>query len=673
MKIDRERGSGIIILFLFLLLFTAFGLMINRFIDISAQISQGSTNNNNVTIPSRQIKKFNEYQTNKTADVRSPVGLASQSSNGLGLSECVNYDNHTRTINICSGNLSLTKVSSILKNPTILKRTSAKNWFLNANILIRGENATLFINSTDTDWLKINSTGGTAYSISVRSRGDLVIDHTKITSWNSTSNTVTNLKSATEPRRAFLVILPTGGHMNITNSVLSYLGYLTFPKSAGNNETGTTTGIEYHGGGGSIIKNNTMSFNHRGFDSSRVSNIKIENNRVYNNFQHGLDLHTGTESMKIYNNSIYNNGAHGIICFQWCKNILINKNIVYNNKGHGIDLDQLTSNLTVKNNIIYNNSYGGIAKWNSYNNIATNNVIYNNTIGIILTQNSHDNIIEGNTIKNSSRYGIYVYANSSKNKFVENIILNSGTNGIYLRDNNTKYNSFIENKVTGGKHIGIQFFNSSDNTLVDNTIYNNADYNYYSKSNSINNIIADTEFNNTILRFFDNSSNFLLKNTDNKITSNNKKIDNIVYPTNTTLLLNPTNKNIILDTLDMIVIPSSNHVNISSSANDFNTNQKYKRWSELAPDPSVRTKYIVGGFAPNTPIMIKVNGSFWNAYTSNSSGHISFIYDGGKVVRFEAEANNKPVMATIVLLASLTTGLVLFFMIKKRKEKIRRS
>jgi hypothetical protein len=91
------------------------------------------------------------------------------------------------------------------------------------------------------------------------------------------------------------------------------------------------------------------------------------------------------------------------------------------------------------------------------------------------------------------------------------------------------------------------------------------------------------------------------------------------------------------------------------------------------PGPSVRTKYIVGGFAPNTPIIIKVNGSFWNAYTSNSSGYISFVYDGGKVVKFEAEPNNKPVMATIAVLASLTTGLVLFFVIKKRKEKIKRS
>src|SRR5919198_5348277 len=214
MKIDRRRVLGII-LFLFLFSFTTCGVMMNQFIDISAQISHESiNNNNNNNITSKQTKKFSEFQTNKT-DIMPNSGPTGQ--NSIVPSDCVNYDNHTRTINICSGNLSLAKVISILKNPTILNRTSAKNWFLNANILIRGANATLFINSTDTDWLKINSTAGTVYSISVRGRGDLVIDHTKITSWNSTSNTVTSQKSATEPRRAFLAISSTGGHMNITN------------------------------------------------------------------------------------------------------------------------------------------------------------------------------------------------------------------------------------------------------------------------------------------------------------------------------------------------------------------------------------------------------------------------------------------------------------------------
>ena len=51
----------------------------------------------------------------------------------------------------------MTAVNSIINNSKVLNQTSPKNWFLNANISI-AKGATLFINSSDTDWLKINST-----------------------------------------------------------------------------------------------------------------------------------------------------------------------------------------------------------------------------------------------------------------------------------------------------------------------------------------------------------------------------------------------------------------------------------------------------------------------------------------------------------------------------------
>src|SRR5919198_463419 len=305
MKIDGGEAKLVFILLLFLI--ANFAVIINQSTDISAALPDRNNNTNITSTQTTTTKKDNDYKTNETGIISN----AASPGNSTDDSECVNYDNHTRTINVCSGKLSLTKLSSILNNPGVLNRTSTKNWFLNANILVRGADSILFINSTDTDWLKINSTGGTAYSISVRGKGSLVIDHTKITSWNSTSNTVTNLKSHTEPKRAFLMISISGSHMNITNSNLSYLGYLTYTKSGGDN--GTTTGIAYYGGNGSVIKNNLISFNHRGFYSRAVSNIAFENNRVYNNFEYGLDPHTGTTDIKIYSNSIYNNGAHGLI------------------------------------------------------------------------------------------------------------------------------------------------------------------------------------------------------------------------------------------------------------------------------------------------------------------------------------------------------------------------
>ena len=48
------------------------------------------------------------------------------------------------------------------------------------------QGATLYINSTDTSWLKIAADGETAYSILVS--GSLKIDSVKITSWNPNTN-----------------------------------------------------------------------------------------------------------------------------------------------------------------------------------------------------------------------------------------------------------------------------------------------------------------------------------------------------------------------------------------------------------------------------------------------------------------------------------------------------
>ncbi|HZA62137.1 MAG TPA: hypothetical protein VE573_04645, partial [Nitrososphaeraceae archaeon] len=162
---------------------------------------------------------------------------------------CVNYDNRTMTINICGGKMDMTALHSIVNNSKILNQTSPKNWFLNANILI-AKGATLFVNSTDTDWLKINSTAGTAYSIATK--GNLLIDNTKISSWNFTNKSDTLLNSKAQPRGYLVVPWDGTGHMNITNSNLSYLGY---------GGVKDTWGISYYAGDGSIISNNSFSFN----------------------------------------------------------------------------------------------------------------------------------------------------------------------------------------------------------------------------------------------------------------------------------------------------------------------------------------------------------------------------------------------------------------------------
>ena len=79
------------------------------------------------------------------------------------------------------------------------------------------------INSTDTLWLKINSTSGNAYSII--SRGNLKIDSAKITSWDAVTNNYAKISNqGTEPR-SFIRVEKETGMLDISNSELGYLGY----------------------------------------------------------------------------------------------------------------------------------------------------------------------------------------------------------------------------------------------------------------------------------------------------------------------------------------------------------------------------------------------------------------------------------------------------------------
>jgi hypothetical protein len=148
-----------------------------------------------------------------------------------------------------------------------------------------------------------------------------------------------------------------------------------------------------------------------------------------------------------------------------------------------------------------------------------------------------------------------------------------------------------------------------------------------------------------------------------------------VYTKNTTLLLIPTtSKNILVDTLDMAVIPSKNYLNVSSLSKDFEINSNYKKWRETSTDPEIESKYIIGGFKPNSQIAIEVNGTFWNAYTSNETGHITFLYDKGSrqnslTAEFEAYPSNRASISAVVLLGVIAAISAAFLLVRRSLKK----
>src|SRR5919108_16265 len=154
--------------------------------------------------------------------------------------------------------------------------------------------------------------------------GSLKIDSVKITSWDPATNDY--VKSSEIPRPFIRVNRDaTDVATEITNSEIAYLGYAC----------NGCTGLSFYGGNGNILRGNDIHDNRRGFYSRGVGDMIIEDNLVHNNYQYGLDPHTGTHDMVIRNNKVYDNGYSGIICSLDCHNITIEGNVVYNNGNNG--------------------------------------------------------------------------------------------------------------------------------------------------------------------------------------------------------------------------------------------------------------------------------------------------------------------------------------------------
>jgi len=323
-------------------------------------------------------------------------------------SSCITYDSSKREITIECETANLTDIDNQLKDSTILqKETQEDIWLLNAGIVV-SQDATLYINSSDVSWLKIEAPGIDKLEDVKNANGlvvfgSLKIDSVKITSWNPSTNDYAKNpgnRDLSENRvekgshRPFLSVGSDAvGTTNITNSELAYLGY------EGGVNGGPVVGIIYFGGAESIIKNNDIHDLYFGFYSNGVGSITIENNAIHNNGHYGLDPHTGTHDMLIRNNTVYDNGGIGIICSLDCYNIIIENNTVYNNTKMGIMFSRNLYDSIARNNTVTHEEKGIVIS-ESHNNSIYNNHVSDSGRGIDLDKESLDNIIHDNVLEN---------------------------------------------------------------------------------------------------------------------------------------------------------------------------------------------------------------------------------------------------------------------------------
>ena len=309
-------------------------------------------------------------------------------------------------------------------------------WELNAGIAV-SQNTTLYINSTDTAWLKIKADGENAHPIIVS--GSLKIDSAKVTSWNPITNNYTTSQDSDRngeevsigtPRPYIVVEDDATGTTDITNSEIAYLGYEA-GYGAGR------TGLRYEAGDGSVLKGNEIHHLYFGLYSRGVGGMIVENNHIYDNIIYGLDPHTGTHDMIIRNNTVHDNGSSGVICSLNCYNITIENNKIYNNTKNGIMFSRNMFDSIARNNVVSNED-NGIVISESHSNEIYNNVVSDSGTGIDIDEDSFDNVVYNNTMMNIPEPTEALYLRdgaSEQNTLYSNVLINVGGQEISLDSN----------------------------------------------------------------------------------------------------------------------------------------------------------------------------------------------------------------------------------------------
>ena len=102
-----------------------------------------------------------------------------------------------------------------------------------------------------------------------------------------------------------------------------------------------------------------------------------------------------------------------------------------------------------------------------------------------------------------------------------------------------------------------------------------------------------------------------------------------------------------INSVAMDITPSSGSIDVS--IDKWNTSGTYyKKWTENGSSPGITASHTIGDLKANTYYTVKVDGTMFNTYQSNSSGQITFTYNGGYSTKtFEIEKLIQPPTVTV--------------------------
>jgi parallel beta-helix repeat protein len=573
----------------------------------------------------------------------------------------------------------LTCIKNEINNASALEYLGSNEFLLKVPMIVNDTATVLNINNSDTAWLKLQSLNNSNVSY-LKAQGTVEISNTKLTSWNNTSGTVA---PNSDSIRSYIWINGTSSNANILNSNLSYLGYseyydshsgISFQDTQGNVSNNIITG-NYNGltilspVWTTTVHNNTISnvtwglfaLNYNSglinFSENNISNYStgIQVNNIPNITLYHNTLQYGTGSGIYLYNSVgyvdYNtirNSSNSIV-LNPANNSYIRNNTILNSSGEGIAILAASEYNLIEYNSINHTNLEGFDIENCSNNIFR----YNNVTGAYydgyFIWNANNTTIEHSRMfENGWGYGHGLQAwNSSKIYIQNNEVYDNLKVGMMFTDNGSEY--YINNNTIYGNQLGygIVMYNTSGHIFTNNSISEVYDYmlgGYYASKNNYdwtNNITVRDPFDSwSTVKFYANNTSIKFEDTDNTLFNETASETAYWYPIIANLTLNGSiNNDVNITRLNASVLPSSDSLGItvynwSLSASD----NYYKKWNESTSNVSVTSNHVVGDFAPNANIQIKINSTSWNSYVSNASGYITFTYNGGySEIQFEAQ------------------------------------
>ena len=441
----------------------------------------------------------------------------------------------TRSTSGSGRSFTLSTIKALLPNaPLTLVDSANAIWKLDANIVLQN-GSTLVLHGTslggDVNQLRMKSdnvSGGNAIVFISADYGNIDIDSTKVTSWDSAINgpdtEYATYKRAYIRARSALAsdgVTPRESRMDVLNSNIGYLGYYGAEayglswKVVGS--PGTNFNLYDKVGVFGNIENNHIHHNFfgvytfgfqggygdyssLGIDSGRWADNEVDHNVVY-----GIDPHDDSDGMLIFSNNVHDNGTdpndshsgstynpdgassgigdeligHGIILSQRCDGVIIAANLSWNNEGHGIMLHRASDNNQVTGNTLESNTRDGIVVFDSYHNEITYNVARNNeNDGLRLSVGSAYNIAMFNQLYGNQKRGVDMFPGSDTpltggngyphdNTIQDNAIYNNGERGIRVQQGDR--NLFVHNSIYGNLNPELLFAQAVDNVFRDNT------------------------------------------------------------------------------------------------------------------------------------------------------------------------------------------------------------